>query len=164
MFCFKDIKTFSLRNRCLLYHFTAIETLKIKKKKAHKSCLIFGSRMFSTDVHVCIYIILYIYPLTHQCHPFFIFKASGFPSHLYKSMPVFHWNKLKFWFCYLSWALWICCHFGDTLHSLFNFMRCYHSLLLITALNWSPQGWLEFHGAIKLMGCRCLPFPSLLSL
>lgn len=71
-----------------------LKHLKVKKKNPHKSCLIFGSRMFSTDVHVCISIVLYIYPLTHQCHPFIIFKAFGFPSHLYKSMPVFHWNKL----------------------------------------------------------------------
>ena len=79
-------------------YYTTLQQLKhLKfKKKNHKSCLIFGSRMFSTDVHVCISIILYIYPLTHHCHPFIIFKASGFPSHLYKSMPVFHWNKLKF--------------------------------------------------------------------
>ena len=69
---------------------------KKKKKSPHKACLIFGSRMLSTDVHVYISIVLYIYPLTHQCHPFIIFKASGFPSHLYKSMPIFHWNKLKF--------------------------------------------------------------------
>ena len=97
MFCFKYIKIFSLMEEIGAYYTTLqqLKHLKVKKKKnPHKSCLIFGSRMFSTDVHVCISIVLYIYPLTHQCHPFIIFKASGFPSHLYKSMPVFHWNKL----------------------------------------------------------------------
>ena len=53
-------------------YYTTLQQLKhLKLKKKHKSCLIFGSRMFSTDVHVCISIILYIYPLTHHCHPVF---------------------------------------------------------------------------------------------
>ena len=34
-----------------------LKHLKVKKKNPHKSCLIFGSRMFSTDVHVCISIV-----------------------------------------------------------------------------------------------------------
>ena len=95
--------------------------------------------MFSTDVHVCISIVLYIYPLTHQCHPFIIFKAFGFPSHLYKSMPVFHWNKLVLDSA-ISLELFEFAAILGTLHSLFSSMRHYHSLLPITALNWSPQG------------------------
>ena len=137
MFCFKDIKTFSLMKEIGAYYNTLqqLKHLKVKKKKKpHKSCIIFGSRMFSTDVHVCISIVLYIYPLTHQCHPFIIFKASGFPSHLYKSMPVFHWNKLKFWFCYLFWAVWICCHFGET-----SFSLQFHESLPFSSANY----WLK---------------------
>lgn len=141
MFYFKSIKIFSLIMKEIGAYYTTLQQqkdLKGKKENPHKSYLIFGSRMFSVDVHVCICIGLSIHPLTHQfIHPSSL-KCLVLPLFFIKACLSF----IGINYCYdfaISLELFVFASiFGTVLHSLFSSLRCYPSLLPVTALSQSP--------------------------
>lgn len=97
VFYFKDIKIYSHTMKEIDACYTTLQQQKDLKVKnnPHKPYLMFGSRMFSINVHVCISVGLSVHSHTHQfIHPSVICKVSGFPF-LYKSAPLFQWNKLQ---------------------------------------------------------------------
>lgn len=121
----------------------------------------FGPRMFSINVHVCISIGLSVHSHTHQfIHPSVICKVSGFPF-LYKSAPLFQWNKLQV-MVLLSLSLEFF-EFAAIFGIFLLFSAPWGAVLLVpvTVLNSLPWGWPQSHRALRLMGWSGITCPFL---